>query len=219
MQAGAGLGFSFIGRSVKTWSVARRAWCGSMFVLFAVLRPAVAQVPVPVPVPVPVQEPPAAPVAATSSVTAPVISPQAQAALSQLLRVPSSAPSAAGGVRAAPAPSQGGPAAGQVSSGPVGSRMQVVVRPGETLDRVIQRTLRDSPYRVELLRDAFVRLNRSAFPRGTPHWLMAGSVLQVPAPGDLMSQVDPRWWPAAAQAEQAHTSSPQTDRRNWVRYP
>jgi hypothetical protein len=97
--------------------------------------------------------------------------------------------------------------------------MQVVVRPGETLDRVILRTLRDSPYRVELLRDAFVRLNRSAFPRGTPHWVMAGAVLQVPTPGDLMSQVDPRWWPAGAQAEPAHAASPQTDRRNWVRYP
>jgi Tfp pilus assembly protein FimV len=211
MRAGAGLGFSFIGRSVKTWSVARRAWCGSMFVILAVVRPAVAQVPV--------QEASAAPVAATSSVTAPVISPQAQAALSQLLRVPSSTPAPAGVARAAPVPLSVGPAAGQVSSGPAGARMQVVVRPGETLDRVIQRTLRDSPYRVELLRDAFVRLNRSAFPRGTPHWLMAGAVLQVPTAADLMSQVDPRWWPAATQAEPAHASSPQTDRRNWVRYP
>lgn len=214
MQAGAGLGFSFIGRSVKTSSVARRAWCGSMFVFFALLRPAVAQVPVPVPV----QEAPAAPVAVTSSVTAPVISPQAQAALSQLLRVPSSS-ATAGGVRAARVPSSVDPAVGQVSSGPAGARMQVVVRPGETLDRVIGRTLRDSPYRVELLRDAFVRLNRSAFPRGTPHWLMAGAVLQVPTAADLMSQVDPRWWPASAQAEPANASTPQTDRRNWVRYP
>jgi Tfp pilus assembly protein FimV len=102
---------------------------------------------------------------------------------------------------------------------PAGSRMQVVVRPGETLDRVIQRTLRDSPFRAELLREAFVRLNRSAFPRGTPHWVLAGSVLQVPTPADLLSQVDPRWWPASAQDAAAATASTSSERRNWVRYP
>lgn len=144
--------------------------------------------------------------------TAPVISPQAQAALSHLLQNPAAA---------APTGAGSGPppmaiAAPQMSAG---SRMQVVVRPGETLDRVIQRTLRDSPFRNELLRDAFVRLNRSAFPRGTPHWLLAGSVLQVPTPADLLLQVDPRWWPAPAQGAPVTPASTASQRRDWVRYP
>lgn len=157
-----------------------------------------------------------APAAAQSAAasTAPVISPQAQAALGQLLKIPAGATAqAAAGVAGAMPMS---PLASQV---PAGSRMQVVVRPGETLDRVIQRTLRDSPFRTDLLRDAFVRLNRSAFPRGTPHWVLAGSVLQVPTPSDLMSQVDPRWWPAPAQDAAAATASTSSERRNWVRYP
>ena len=159
--------------------------------------------------------PPAAAHSAEAS-TAPVISPQAQAALGQLLKIPAgaTAQATAGVTGAMPVPML--PLASQV---PAGSRMQVVVRPGETLDRVIQRTLRDSPFRTELLRDAFVRLNRSAFPRGTPHWLLAGSVLQVPTPADLMSQVDPRWWPAPAQDASAATASTSSERRNWVRYP
>jgi hypothetical protein len=159
--------------------------------------------------------PPAAAQSAAAS-TAPVISPQAQAALDQLLKIPAgaTAQATAGVTGAMPVPMS--PLAPQV---PAGSRMQVVVRPGETLDRVIQRTLRDSPFRAELLRDAFVRLNRSGFPRGTPHWVLAGSVLQVPTPADLMSQVDPRWWPAPAQDAAAATASTSSERRNWVRYP
>ncbi len=212
MQAGGGLGSSFIGRWAPVSSFARGALCHSTLVVWivcAVWLPGVARA----------QEAPVAPVVPTAAASAPVMSPQAQAALSQLLQLPSAAAptAAAGAVRAAPMPS--GPMASPGWPAPAGARMQVVVRPGETLDRVIQRTLRDSPFRLELLRDAFVRLNRSAFPRGTPHWLTAGSVLQVPTPADLMSQVDPRWWPAPAQAEPALASSPQSDRRNWVRYP
>jgi Tfp pilus assembly protein FimV len=155
-------------------------------------------------------QPAAAPAPAS---TGPVISPQAQAALSHLLQIPAAAaaPAAAAGV-----PGPMAPAAPQVQTG---GRLQVVVRPGETLDRVIQRTLRDSPYRTELLRDAFVRLNRGAFPRGTPHWVQAGSVLQVPSPADLMLQVDPRWWPAPVHDAPATAAAAPSERRNWVRYP
>lgn len=151
--------------------------------------------------------PPAPGVASAAS--APVISAEARAALGHLLQIP-----APGGAAPPVAPAATVPTVAT----PTGPRMQVVVRPGETLDRVIQRTLRDSPFRVELLRDAYMRLNRGAFPRGTPHWLLAGSVLQVPTLADVAALVDPRWWPAPAAAATGTTPS-SGDRRSWVRYP
>jgi Tfp pilus assembly protein FimV len=101
----------------------------------------------------------------------------------------------------------------------------VIVQRGETLDRVIARTLRDSPFRPEVLREAFMRLNRSAFPRGTPHWVTAGAVLQVPTFADVMAGIDPQLWsPGMAHAVPDPSSGPTTqrteaDRKNWIRYP
>jgi Tfp pilus assembly protein FimV len=206
MQAGSGLWSSFIGMPGKVLSPLLRVAGLTALLIGAACLPVVAQTD---PVVAPSSAPPPAP-------SVPAISPQAQAALSQLLQIPA----ATAAVRAAAAPTAVmAPMAQTAPPAPVGSRIQVVVRPGETLDRLIQRTMRDSPFRVEVLRDAFVRLNRSAFPRGTPHWVLAGSVLQVPTPADLMAQVDPRWWPAPAPADSAPATSAQADRRNWVRYP
>lgn len=216
MQAGSGRWSSFIGMPGQVLLPVLQFACLTALLIGAACLPAAAQTD---PVIAPSSAPPPAP-------SVPVISPQAQAALSQLLQIPAATGAATASARAAAGPTAVmapmapmAPMAQTASSAPVGGRVQVVVRPGETLDRVIQRTMRDSPFRVEILRDAFVRLNRSAFPRGTPHWVLAGSVLHVPTPADLMAQVDPRWWPVPAQAEGAQAMSPPTDRRNWVRYP
>jgi Tfp pilus assembly protein FimV len=136
------------------------------------------------------------------------LSEQGQAALQHLLH-----PQAGGGAARADG---------------AGNRARVVLQRGETLDRVIARTLRDSPFRVEVLREAFMRLNRSAFPRGTPNSLLAGSTLVVPTPADVLAIVDPqRQWSAppapahapAAVPARAATPALDTDRRNWIRYP
>jgi hypothetical protein len=139
------------------------------------------------------------------------LSEQGQAALQHLLQPP------AGG---AAARADGAPHAGPAA----GHRAQVVPRRGESLDRVIARTLRDSPFRVEVLRESFMRLNRSAFPRGTPNSLVAGATLVVPTPADVLAIVDPhRQWSAppapAAAPVRAATPAPEAERRNWIRYP
>lgn len=111
--------------------------------------------------------------------------------------------------------------AGAVADG-AAARTEVVVRPGETLDRVIARTLKDSPFRVEVLREAFVSLNRGRFPRGTPHRVAAGATLLVPTLSDVLSVVDPQpQQPAASAMVQPKSTgpTPEADRRNWVRYP
>jgi hypothetical protein len=145
-----------------------------------------------------------------------VPSEQAQAALQHLLQP--GAVSSTGGARPDTAVS--------TSADPAAIRRQTLVRPGETLDRVIARTLRDSPFRIEVLREAFVRLNRAAFPRGSPHWVSAGATLQVPTVVDVLDLVDPQRLlfgvpTPAPTAGPARSSAPtaDADRRNWVRYP
>jgi Tfp pilus assembly protein FimV len=142
------------------------------------------------------------------------LSEQGQAALQHLLH------SQAGGGAAR--------ADGAAHAEAAGTRARVVLQRGETLDRVIARTLRDSPFRVEVLREAYMRLNRSAFPRGTPQSLVAGSTLVVPTPADVLGIVDPqRQWSAPPASAHAPAASParaatpalDTDRRNWIRYP
>lgn len=142
------------------------------------------------------------------------LSEQGQAALQHLLHPP------AGGGAAR--------AEGAATAEAAGNRAQVALRRGENLDRVIARTLRDSPFRVEVLRDAFIRLNRSAFPRGTANSLVPGSTLVVPSPADVLALVDPlRQWSAppvpahapAAVPARAAAPAPEADRRNWIRYP
>lgn len=106
-------------------------------------------------------------------------------------------------------------------------RQQVVVQRGETLDRVIARTLRDSPFRVEVLREAYLRVNRGAFPRGSPHTLAAGATLAVPNVADVLGVVDPQRQmfappappPPPPAAARATGPTPEADRRSWIRYP
>jgi Tfp pilus assembly protein FimV len=113
------------------------------------------------------------------------------------------------------------------SEGGAMNRTRILVRPGESLDRVIGRTMRDSPFRIEVLRSAFVRLNREAVPRGTPHPVSAGATLVVPTMTDILGMVDPQRQPGSAQAQApALAQTPvraaqptETDRRSWVRYP
>ena len=57
---------------------------------------------------------------------------------------------------------------------------------GDTLDKVIRKTMPDSPLRVEILRNAFVQQNPQAFTKSPPRSLMAGAVLNVPNHDDLL---------------------------------
>lgn len=86
---------------------------------------------------------------------------------------------------------------------------QYEVRPGDTLDSLIQRSFSGSGIRRDFLRQAFVAANPQAFRNGNPNWMLAGVSLRIPTQQDLLKVVfeDP------AQLES------RTSQRHWIRYP
>lgn len=104
------------------------------------------------------------------------------------------------------------------------ARPQVTVRSGQTLQDLIRRHLRDTPYSEAFLRQAVMQLNPTAFAGGSPHRLHAGAVLQLPTLHDLRLLADgvaPGAAPATAALQgtaSAHASSPE-DRKQWIRFP
>ena len=85
---------------------------------------------------------------------------------------------------------------------------------GDTLDKVIRQTMGDSPFKIEILRQAFIQQNPQAFTKGSSKVLMAGAVLRVPSQDDLMRRV------SGANAKPAYGPDlGMMERKNWVRYP
>ena len=105
-----------------------------------------------------------------------------------------------------------------VSMAADGSRERYTVNRGETLDRVIARSMTGIRADIKLIRKAFVMLNPTAFPRGTPHIMIAGAHLQVPTVGDLQALSGGRALSAQASPENMAPSEP-VDKRGWVRFP
>lgn len=126
---------------------------------------------------------------------------------------------------------------------PVPVRQRVVVRPGETLDGVLRRTLSHLPIKESVLRAAFVDINPDAFVSGSVHRLRAGAEMQVPSPEDVRrimlrdaggtspgaapgptptaaapAAVAPKT-PAAPEPARAAADPLVEDMRDWVRYP
>ena len=95
---------------------------------------------------------------------------------------------------------------------------------GDTLDKVIRKTMPDSPLRVEILRNAFVQQNPQAFTKSPPRSLMAGAVLNVPNHDDLLrSYMVPGYAPGNSGAHRGGGYSTadmnMNERKNWVRFP
>ncbi len=131
---------------------------------------------------------------------------------------------------AAPAPAPATPpAAFYVASRPVApevlppllSGRSHKVAAGESLDRVIQKTMADSPLKPEAMRQAFIQLNPQAFPDGRMARLKAGTVLQVPDGAQLLRSVLLPVLEGAEAAAVVRSGTPQAadDRRRWVRFP
>ncbi len=104
----------------------------------------------------------------------------------------------------------------------VRSTYQVVS--GDTLDKVIRKTMPDSPLRVEILRNAFVQQNPQAFTKSPPRALMAGAVLNVPNHDDLLrSYMVPGHAPGNSGMHRGGGYSTadmnMSERKNWVRFP
>jgi Tfp pilus assembly protein FimV len=105
---------------------------------------------------------------------------------------------------------------------PVSSRSYTVQR-GDTLDRVIQKTMAASPLKLELLRQAYVDGNPQAFVSGNVSRLRAGAVLHVPDHTKLLRSVVLPVLEGADAAAVAGDGRPYnanaSDRRSWVRFP
>ncbi|MFM9993692.1 MAG: hypothetical protein ACKVOY_19915 [Burkholderiaceae bacterium] len=99
------------------------------------------------------------------------------------------------------------------------------VSPGDTLDKVIRQQYASSPLRPEILRDAVVQQNQTAFAKGNPKVLMAGSVLTIPDHGELVRKLTSTTMPSnnAPQTASADNNTAASlsaeQRRSWIRYP
>jgi Tfp pilus assembly protein FimV len=98
------------------------------------------------------------------------------------------------------------------------------VESGDTLDKVIKKTMPDSPLRADILRNAFVQQNPQAFTKSPPRSLMAGVVLNVPSHDDLLrSYMVPGQAPGNSGMHRGGGYSTadmnMTERKNWVRFP
>jgi hypothetical protein len=98
------------------------------------------------------------------------------------------------------------------------------VESGDTLDKVIRKTMPDSPLRVEILRNAFVQQNPQAFTKAPPRSLMAGAVLNVPNHDDLLrTYMVPGHSPGNSGLHRGGGYSTadmnMSERKNWVRFP
>ncbi len=104
------------------------------------------------------------------------------------------------------------------------TRTTYQVESGDTLDKVIRKTMPDSPLRIEILRNAYVQQNPQAFTKAPPRALMAGAVLNVPNhDGLLRSYMVPGHAPGNSGAHRGGGYSTadinMNERKNWVRFP
>jgi pilus assembly protein FimV len=89
---------------------------------------------------------------------------------------------------------------------------------GESLDKVIQKTMADSPLRIELLRNAFIELNPQAFPGGQASRMRTTDELKVPDAVQLLRAVAMPLMETEDTARAAAPASAEQQRR-WVRFP
>jgi Tfp pilus assembly protein FimV len=104
------------------------------------------------------------------------------------------------------------------------ARSTYTVESGDTLDKVIRKTMPDSPLRADILRNAFVQQNAQAFTKSPPRSLMAGAVLNVPNHDDLLrSYMVPGHAPGNSGMNRGGGYSTadmnMNERKNWVRFP
>lgn len=88
----------------------------------------------------------------------------------------------------------------------------------ESLDRVIANTLADSPLKIELLRQAYIELNPSAFVQGKVPQLRKNVVLTVPNPELLLKKFLPPL-PSDNTAQHPIPTPSSEERWRWVQYP
>lgn len=119
------------------------------------------------------------------------------------------------------APHAQSPAAhpGGAASAAHASRVYVTVA-GDTLDRVIRKTMADSPLKDELLRQAFIAANPKAFAAGRNSRLKVGTELKLPETQALLREILlPLLSPTEVGSYFPPPPTTAEERRRWVRYP
>jgi len=96
-------------------------------------------------------------------------------------------------------------------------RSYVVAR-GDTLDRIIHKTMAQSPLRIELLREALAAANPQAIASVRNPRLKAGAVLQLPDHEALLRAAVLPLLPSVGMASHP-TPNDADNRKRWVRYP
>jgi Tfp pilus assembly protein FimV len=92
---------------------------------------------------------------------------------------------------------------------------------GDKLDRIIQKTMPDSPLKIELLRKAFIEGNPLAFPGGSARQMRKGVVLLIPETQKMLTSflAPASQEPVAIKKMSGSLSGDFEERRHWVRYP
>ena len=128
---------------------------------------------------------------------------------------PSQAPSQA----TAHAPSHAQSHGHSPAASPHAARVYVTVA-GDTLDRVIRKTMADSPLKDDLLRQAFIAANPKAFAAGRNSRLRVGTELKLPETNALLRDILlPLLSPTEVGSYFPPPPTTAEERRRWVRYP
>jgi hypothetical protein len=91
---------------------------------------------------------------------------------------------------------------------------------GDTLDRVIRKTMAESPLKDELLRQAFIAANPKAFAAGRNSRLRVGTELKLPETNALLRDILlPLLSPTEVGSYFPPPPTTAEERRRWVRYP
>lgn len=122
-------------------------------------------------------------------------------------------------VQAAGQSARSAPAAEGAAAHASASRSYVTVA-GDNADRIVKKTLADSPLKEELLREALIQANPKVFTAGRNTRLKPGTAVVLPDQTAMLRQIlipllEPR--EAAAHFPPPPTSA--DERRRWVRYP
>ena len=88
-----------------------------------------------------------------------------------------------------------------------------LVKKGDTLSTIVQESVKGTKIRPEFILDAIVKLNPSAFVRGNPNWMFAGSKLRFPSAEDFSQLV------FTNSNEKNNSESSEDPYSGWIKYP
>ena len=86
-----------------------------------------------------------------------------------------------------------------------------VVKRGDYLDKIINSTVGNYPFKRDILRKAFVQANPKVFRRSNPNWMYANKTMRIPGVEDIKRVI--------FKDQPDNKSSAKDPYEGWVRYP